>query len=243
MPQLLRPMPSTRSPQPSLATKKQPAQQRATETYERILEVTAQTLADVGIERLSTNLVCERAGLTPPALYRYFPNKYALLSELGQRLMQAQNARVDRWITLEVFNGGVESLELAIEGLIIDTYEATVQTVGGVWIMRALRAVPALQQVRLASHATVTQEQTRLLAQALPEADAAELQLVSRIVVELIYATVEMIFDEPLDVKAVARTVAGMIASHLTRVRPQGSGQPPHTPAKPGGTRPKPGAA
>ncbi|HEY9096642.1 MAG TPA: TetR/AcrR family transcriptional regulator [Hydrogenophaga sp.] len=213
-------MSSNRKPQPSLATKKRPAQQRATETYERILEVTAQTLADVGIERLSTNLVCERAGITPPALYRYFPNKYALLSELGQRLMQTQNERVDRWITLEVFEGGVDSLERAIEGLIVDTYDATKQTVGGVWIMRALRAVPALQQVRLASHAAVTKEQTLLLARALPEADAAELQMVSRIVVELIYSTVEMIFDEPLDVNAVARTVAGMIASHLTRVRP-----------------------
>jgi hypothetical protein len=156
--------------------------------------------------------------------------------------MQAQNERVDRWITLEVFSGGVDSLELAIEGLIIDTYEATVQTVGGVWIMRALRAVPALQQVRLASHTAVTKEQTRLLAQALPKADAAELQLVSRIVVELVYATVEMIFDEPLDVKAVARTVAGMIASHLTRVTPRvkrsapkKTGKPPAL--KPGGAR------
>ncbi|WP_084383484.1 TetR/AcrR family transcriptional regulator [Hydrogenophaga flava] len=211
---------SRKKPQPSLVAKKQPAQQRATETYERILEVTAQTLADVGIERLSTNLVCERAGLTPPALYRYFPNKYALLSELGQRLMQAQNARVDRHMTLEVFAGGLEALEHAMEGLILDTYEATVQTVGGVWIMRALRAVPALQQVRLASHAAVTKEQTELLVQAFPDANPAELQMVSRIVVELVYATVEMIFDEPLDVKAVARTVAGMIASHLTRIRP-----------------------
>ncbi|MGJ3701210.1 TetR/AcrR family transcriptional regulator [Variovorax sp. AFSI2.2] len=60
-------------PQPSLVTKKQPAQQRATETCERILEVTAQTLVDVGIERLSPNLVSERAGLTPPAPYRYSP--------------------------------------------------------------------------------------------------------------------------------------------------------------------------
>jgi AcrR family transcriptional regulator len=211
---------SRKKPQPSLVAKKQPAQQRATETYERILEVTAQTLADVGIERLSTNLVCERAGLTPPALYRYFPNKYALLSELGLRLMQAQNERVGRRVTLEVFAGGIASLEQAMEGLILDTYEATVQTVGGVWIMRALRAVPALQQVRLASHAAVTKEQTALLAQAFPKANPAELQMVSRIVVELVYATVEMIFDEPLDVKAVARTVAGMIASHATRIQP-----------------------
>jgi AcrR family transcriptional regulator len=214
-------MPSTRKPLPSLATKKQPAQQRATETYELILEVTAQTLADVGIERLSTNLVCERAGLSPPALYRYFPNKYALLSELGQRLMQRQNERVDHWITLEVFSGGIETLERAVEGLILDTYQVTLETVGGVWIMRALRAVPALQQVRLASHAAVTHEQALLLAKALPKANAAELKLVSRIVVELIYATVEMIFDEPLDVKAVARTVAGMLSSHLTRIRPK----------------------
>lgn len=222
MPQTATPrsMPPARRISPSLATKKQPAQQRATETYERILEVTAQTLADVGIERLSTNLVCERAGITPPALYRYFPNKYALLHELGQRLMQAQNARVGRWITLEVFAGGADDLERAVEGLIIDTYEATVQTVGGVWIMRALRAVPVLQEVRLASHKAVTQEQVQLLAQALPGADLAQLQLLSRIVVELIYATVEMIFDEPLDVNAVARTVAGMVASQLGKVQP-----------------------
>src|SRR5512140_533817 len=131
---------------PSLVAKKQPAQKRATETYEHILEVAAQMLEDVGIERLSTNMVCERAGLTPPALYRYFPNKYALLSELGQRLMQRQNERVGHWITLQTFDGGVDSLERALEGLIVDTYEATVQTVAGVWIMRALRAVPALQQ-------------------------------------------------------------------------------------------------
>lgn len=221
MPIATRPMTTSRKkPQPSLVAKKQPAQQRATETYERILEVTAQTLADVGIERLSTNLVCERAGLTPPALYRYFPNKYALLSELGLRLMQAQNEHVDSRMTPEVIAGGIEGLERALEGLILDTYEATVQTVGGVWIMRALRAVPALQQVRLASHAAVTKAQTELLVQAFPEVDPAELQLVSRIVVELVYATVEMIFDEPLDVKAVARTVAGMIASHATRLQP-----------------------
>ena len=53
----------------------------------------ARTLADVGIERLFTNLVCERGGLTPPALYR-FPNEYALPSELGRRLMERQNERV-----------------------------------------------------------------------------------------------------------------------------------------------------
>src|SRR3954471_22092521 len=148
-------MSATRKHLPPLAAKKQPAQQRGTDTGERILEVAARTLADVGIERLSTNLICERAGLTPPALYRYFPNKYAVLGELGQRLMQLQNECVARWVTLEVLSGTTEDLERALEGLLLDTYEVTRQTVGGVWIMRALRAVPALERVRLASHAQV----------------------------------------------------------------------------------------
>lgn len=231
-------MPTPRRPTPELAAKKQPAQLRGAETYERILAVTASTLADVGIERLSTNLVCERAGLTPPALYRYFPNKYALLSELGQRLMQAQNERIGRWIRPDVFQGPVETLERALEGLILDTYDVTRESVGGVWVMRALRAVPALQRVRLESHAAVTRAQTELLVQALPRASRADLLLASRVVVELVYATVEMLFDETLDARAVARTVAGMLASHLERVRPQARTSPPPARAR-AGSRPR----
>jgi AcrR family transcriptional regulator len=156
--------------------------------------------------------------VTPPALYRYFPNKYALLSELGKRLMQRQNECVARWISPDVLAGGAATLEPALAGLLLDTYNVTRKVEGGVWIMRALRAVPALQDVRLGSHATVTAAQVQVLAQALPHVSRAELQLVSRIVVELIYAAVEMLFDEKLPPKAVARIVAGMLSSHLDRV-------------------------
>ncbi|WP_042337329.1 TetR/AcrR family transcriptional regulator [Paraburkholderia ferrariae] len=206
--------------QPDLATKKQPAQQRATDTFERILDAAAQTLDEVGIERLSTNLVCERAGLTPPALYRYFPNKYALLCELGKRLMQRQNECVPHWMNAGVFKKGTKGLECALEGLLLDTYSATKDTPAGVWIMRALRAVPALQEVRLASHAAVTKAQTQLLVSALPDANPKELRLASRIVVEMLYAAVEMLFDESMDAKAVAPVVARMMASELDRMAP-----------------------
>lgn len=212
-----------RPPQPPLETKVQPAQKRAAETYELLLDAAAKTLAELGIERLSTNLVAERAGVTPPALYRYFPNKYALLSELGKRLMQRQNECIGRWISPEVLAGGATALEAALAGLLLDTYNVTREAEGGVWIMRALRAVPALQEVRLGSHAEVTAAQVRLLAKALPGVKRSELVLVNRIVVELIYAAVEMLFDEKLDAKAVARIVAGMLASHLNRVMPSES--------------------
>lgn len=213
------PMPSTTRIQPKLTTTRQPAQRRAADTYERILDVTAQTLADVGIERLSTNLVCERAELSPPALYRYFPNKYALLSELGKRLMQRQNERIGHWITPPVFEGDALSLAAALEGLILDTHNVTRETIGGVWIMRAMRAVPALQQIRLDSHIEVTQSQAELLAAIFPATDFEELKIACRVVVELIYATVELLFDEALDIKITVRTVASMLASHVTSIR------------------------
>ena len=210
----------SRRPGPALAVKTQPAQRRATETFERILEVGAQTLADVGIDRLSTNLVCERAGLSPPALYRYFPNKYALLCELGRRLMERQNEVVPRWISLEVLAGSRAGLERALQGLLLDTYRVTRETTAGVWITRALRAVPALAEVRLESHHQVTQAQVELLKLAYPGAELEELRLVSRVTVELIYAATELLFDEsPLSGQAVARLVGAMVASYRGRLR------------------------
>ena len=53
----------------------QPKQERAQATYERLLDVAGALLGEVGLDRISTNMICARAGLTPPALYRYFNNK------------------------------------------------------------------------------------------------------------------------------------------------------------------------
>lgn len=211
--------PSVKVRPPTIAGAKRPAQQRASETYERILAAAAETLSDTGFERLSTNLVCERAGLTPPALYRYFPNKYALLYELGRRLMQRQNELIPRWITHEALSGSTADLERALAGLLIDTHRVTAEMVGGAWIGRALRAVPALQAVRFELHAEVTAAQAAFLAEMLPEADPAELRLIARVAVEMIYAAVEMLFDAPLNSEAVARVVASMIASQLARLK------------------------
>src|ERR1700737_3300178 len=81
-----------------LDTKLQPTQARGQDTYEIVLATAGEMLRDMGFEQLTTNAICERAGLTPPALYRYFPNKYAILKELGDRLMIAQDELVLEWI-------------------------------------------------------------------------------------------------------------------------------------------------
>lgn len=206
--------------QPELAPKLRPAQSRSTETYEHLLDVTAQILTEVGFERLSTNMVCERAGLSPPALYRYFPNKYALLHELGRRLMEQQNALIARWLTPSVFRGDTRALERALIGLLLETYRLTQQTKGGMWILRALRAVPALQDVRLASAREVTAQATLRLSRVFPQIELAQLELISRVADGMAYAALEMLFDDPtLDPPAVMEIVAATLASYFDRLR------------------------
>ena len=65
----------------------------------------------------------------------------------------------------------------------------------------------------------MTEAQTALLVETFPRADPQQLRLIGRIAVEMIYAAVEMLFDEPLDVEATARVVASMIASQLSHVQ------------------------
>lgn len=68
-----------------------PKQGRAQQTYDLLLNVSGELLAEVGADRISTNMICARAGVTPPALYRYFEDKYAVLEALGRRLMARRN--------------------------------------------------------------------------------------------------------------------------------------------------------
>ena len=75
-----------------------PIQDRARQTQGRLLDVAGELLAEVGIEGISTNMIAARAGVTPPALYRYFGDKYAVLEALGRRLMERQNAVLETWI-------------------------------------------------------------------------------------------------------------------------------------------------
>lgn len=60
-----------------------------------ILDATAQLLVKDGYERLSTNRVAERAGVSVGSLYQYFPNKEALLAALIDRHLEAVNALVN----------------------------------------------------------------------------------------------------------------------------------------------------
>lgn len=79
----------------------EPVQARSSERIEALLDAASAVVAEVGIERLTTAMVAERAGASIGTVYRYFPDRIAVLAAMSRR-------GYERFI-----RSGVERLEAA----------------------------------------------------------------------------------------------------------------------------------
>ncbi|HLZ73611.1 TetR/AcrR family transcriptional regulator [Phenylobacterium sp.] len=70
-----------------------PRQERAREKVRLIVEAAAQVLEQRGEGGFNTNAVAERAGVSIGTLYRYFPDKGAILYALAEREIEAHRAQ------------------------------------------------------------------------------------------------------------------------------------------------------
>lgn len=183
-------------PKVELLEKHKPLQERAKRTYEAILAAAAELLVEVGVERISTNLIAESAGITVPALYRYFPNKYAVLHALGALLMDRQNQVFQEWFEANVEERNPQKLLENIYQVLKGTYDVTLQQTGGLELVQALRAVAPLQEVRLNSHQVVATQFAEMVAEllGLPVDDMITMR--ARLSVEVGYSVVEMALED-----------------------------------------------
>lgn len=182
--------------QVELLEKNKPKQERAKRTYDAILAAAAELLVDVGIERISTNLVAERAGVTVPALYRYFPNKYAVLHALGAGLMDRQNAVFQQWFEHYFVQDDPQRLLDNIYELLKRTCDVTRAQPGGLAVLQALRAVAPLQELRLDSHRMVANQFATSVALWLALPMDNLIQTKARLSIDSGYAIVEMALEE-----------------------------------------------
>lgn len=80
----------TTSPSPPL--RRQPAQARAKKNLGAMLDAAAQLIGESGTDGFSMAELARRAGVSKPALYRYFPNKQAMLLALAQASFEQNHA-------------------------------------------------------------------------------------------------------------------------------------------------------
>lgn len=177
-------------------TQPRPKQKRSQETYERLLDVAGRLLAEVGVQDISTNLICDRAGVTPPALYRYMRDKNAVIAALAQRLMERQNHALEAWLARHA-GQGLGAMARHVDELLRSTARITAAQPGALWILRSLRAIPQLTAIRQQSHDYVAERLVQAYAPWLPGVPLERLRLRTRISIEFGYAIDEALLECP----------------------------------------------
>ncbi|MFV0276998.1 MAG: TetR/AcrR family transcriptional regulator [Parahaliea sp.] len=214
-------------PQVALFLKNRPRQARAKRTCDNILSAAAALLVEVGVERISTNLIAERAGITVPALYRYFPNKYAVLYALGADLMDRQSAIFEQWYEYHLDTSGVAVLLDNIHSVLMETYAITRDQVGGREITQALRAVQPLQGLPRESHQLMSTRFAARLSLVIGSqvVDGGAMLAHARLSVATCYALVEMaLADTREDAELILRQGGRMMALYWRDVLAEGVG-------------------
>lgn len=108
-----------------------------TEIIESILVAAELVIEEVSLEKLTTNRIAERAGVSVGSLYQYFPNKHAVLAELARRL---ERRTQDRLVAI-LRDATSSSLPLVAASIV----DAMLDDLGGLALRRALlQEVPRL---------------------------------------------------------------------------------------------------
>lgn len=72
----------------------QPTQRRSSQRLDALLDAAAEIVDETGFERLTTQMVAERAGASIGTVYRYFPDRVAVVHALRERSIQRYRERV-----------------------------------------------------------------------------------------------------------------------------------------------------
>lgn len=206
------------TPPIELTPRKRPTQQRAKERFERILAATAELLDEVGIDALNTNLIATRAGVQIASLYQYFPNKYAILTELARRMVLEQEQLLDTLITPNGFTRPWPEVIDHIFDMLLPDEESQA---GAVAIRLAVAAVPELAEVRDWERRSVTEHLSAALRGAGVQLTAAELRIVALTLFTTATAMLnEAMQSEPADAAALVAEVKHLHREYLKQYLP-----------------------
>ncbi|WP_028314574.1 TetR/AcrR family transcriptional regulator [Desulfatibacillum aliphaticivorans] len=153
-------MKSNKNNQLALTERVKPTQARAVETREKILAAAAQLLEDSGVDGLTTKKAAELAGVRIRSVYRYFPNKLAIVHALAQQATLPEEALFDVYRDLE--NPNID-WKPALRELIDAVYMIGAEIPGLKAIRAAMQASPELRAV----DAAMNERHAQALCQAL----------------------------------------------------------------------------
>lgn len=132
----------------SAPIRNEPVQARSTARLAALLDAAAHVIDEIGYERLTTAMVAERAGASIGTVYRYFPDRIAVLQSLAARNAE----RVGERVVAEIRDPSRDTWQSALEAG-FDVFTAAFRSepgfaalrFGDVLDLRPVVGVPALR--------------------------------------------------------------------------------------------------
>jgi AcrR family transcriptional regulator len=180
----------------SAQLRNEPVQARSAARLEALLDAAASVVEELGYERLTTAMVAERAGASIGTVYRYFPDRIAVLQALAARNLDRVLGQIRVAFTDNNHDTWVSAMSAAF-----DVFVEAFRTEPG---FRSLRVGDVIDLRPAATPTTynskIVEEMLRILGERFDIDDTPEAQLAFETAIEV---------TDALVARAFARDVAG----------------------------------
>jgi AcrR family transcriptional regulator len=177
-----------------LAPRRRPVQERARKTVELILDTAAALIEEAGVEAFNTNVLAERAGVRVRTVYRYFPNKLAVVTAVAERLAEEWDGWFEGFRELSDPRSNWRTLWVAYMGTFV---EGVRRVPGGLAIRRAMRALPELQAVDRQDNERLARQLAAAIERRGVVASRGQLTTMARIIMETAVTVLDLALLEP----------------------------------------------
>lgn len=194
------------------APRRTPRQARGRAAVSAILAATSGLLEEAGFDSLTTIAIAERAGVNIATLYRYYPNKFAIVRELAEGLEdERSSASVQALSALERDQDWRKPVRDAIEAVA----QLRIERPGARAIRRALQSSPALWDL---DHEVVVRTADAIgpfLQRVNPQLATEQSKDIALVVVSTVTSLLDLTNDAPDQSPRVQRELILMIERYL----------------------------
>ncbi len=182
------------NPRRNRRSSRKPSQDRGQRRYEALLDAAEKVIAEVGIAQATTNAIAARAKSGMGSLYRFFPNKEAIVAALADRYLNAM-----RPITQYAAHPELRSLSLAamVDAIIDPLAEFFRKAPAYSHVFRATDAVGSAGEYDCDLAEAVVQNVEAVIAARVPRAAPKQRRVHALVSVELVHHMLEFAFQSP----------------------------------------------
>lgn len=183
----------------------------------RLLDSAAALFAEVGYEATTTNAIADKAGVSIGSLYRYFPDRKAVLDALAERHLARTRELLDRVFTQDVVYVPIPVL---LDRLIDPFLELHLGCPGYAHLLLGSDASADIASATCGVHDEIVTRLAGLLRRAAPRLNATRAQLVASVCTSSVKALMSSVVERHgrAERAAVVAETKGMLAVYLQSV-------------------------